>query len=150
MFFRSKKQKTVQAAPSHPAIQRARTIVNLMDSAITIPVIRKKIGLDPLLGLFPVGGDVIATGMALYIIYIAYDLGLPKEVLVRMGVNTLIDTLIGAIPVVGDISDAFLKSNQWNLKILEEAYQELLESSTRKGALVLDIQSEPIRRANGS
>lgn len=149
MFFRFKKQKTVQAVVSHPSIERARTIANLMDSAITIPIIRKKIGLDPLLGLLPVGGDVIATGIALYIIYIAYDLGLPREVLIRMGVNTLVDTLIGAIPVVGDISDAFLKSNQWNLKILEEAYQEHLATNAGKNEpIVLDVQSEPVRRAN--
>lgn len=109
--------------PSHPSIERARTIANLMDSAFTIPIIRKKIGLDPLLGLLPVSGDVISALFGAYMLWVAVELRLPKPVIARMGANLIVDILMGAIPVVGDIADAFWKSNQMNFKLLEEAYQ---------------------------
>lgn len=109
--------------PSHPSVERARQVANLLDSAFTIPIINKKIGLDPLLGLLPIGGDTISAIMATYLLYVALELRLPQAVVVRMAVNIIIDLLVGAVPVVGDILDATWKSNQRNLKLLEDAYQ---------------------------
>lgn len=119
-------------------------LANLLDSAFTVPIIRKKIGLDPLLGFFPVGGDIITTGLGLYIIYLGYELGLPRQVLFRMGINTLFDVLISSIPVVGDISDAFVRSNLWNVQIMEEAYQaQVTTPSNGEVFVTVDIQAEP-------
>jgi hypothetical protein len=106
MWKRTKSTKTPQR-PSHPSIERARKVAKILDSAITIPVIRKKIGLDPLLGMLPITGDVLTGVMALYLIWVAYELRLPRPVLIRMGVNTATDILVGMIPVLGDISDFF-------------------------------------------
>ncbi|HEY9687225.1 MAG TPA: DUF4112 domain-containing protein [Coleofasciculaceae cyanobacterium] len=133
------------ARPAHPSIVRARQIARLMDSAITIPIIRKKIGLDPLLGMLPVGGDVVSALMALYLIYLAYDLRLPNHVLARMGVNVAADILVGLIPVVGDIADMVWKSNDMNLKILEAAYQKHGVGPRRdeQGQVTVDVVAEP-------
>jgi hypothetical protein len=121
MFKKAEKPKP---KPSHPAIERARQVTKLLDSAITIPIIRKKIGLDPILGLLPVGGDLISALLAAYLVWVAVELGLPRPVIIRMTVNILVDCAIGMVPVVGDVADAMWKSNQWNLKLLEEAYQQ--------------------------
>ena len=132
--------------PDHPSIARARKIARLLDSAITIPVIRKKIGLDPLLGMLPVGGDVVSALMALYLLYVAYELRLPQYVLIRMGANIAIDLLVGLIPVVGDIADMVWKSNDLNFKILEAAYQKHGVGAKREpdGQVTVDILAEPV------
>lgn len=136
--------------PTHPSIERARKVARLLDSAITIPFIRKKIGLDPLLGLLPIGGEVITGLMALYLIWVAYELRLPKSVLIRMGVNTLADILLGLVPVVGDISDFFWKSNDRNFQLLEAAYQQYgvgLRFDEWQGTSVIDVLVEPAAAA---
>ncbi len=113
---------------------------------MTIPVIRKKIGLDPLIGAIPVGGEVVSTLISAYLIYVAYELRLPTPVLARMGVNVAIDLLIGAVPVVGDIGDIFWKSNSMNFKLLEEAYQQhgVGPQYDENGQVTLDVTAEPI------
>lgn len=108
----------------HPSIRRARQLATWLDSAVTIPVINKKVGLDPVLGLIPGFGDVIATLLACYPLWIAYDLGFPRKVLFKMTINLLIDTTISLIPVYGDLADVFWKSNMRNVEILEQAYHE--------------------------
>lgn len=131
---------------AHPSIERVRKIANLLDSAITIPVIRKKVGLDPLLGLLPVGGDTVAALLSAYALWVAYELRLPKPVIVRMGVNIMLDLLIGLIPFVGDVADIFWKSNQINLKLLEEAYQKhgIRPQYNNSGQATVDVIAEPV------
>lgn len=131
--------------PDHPAIARARKIARLLDSAITIPVIRKKIGLDPLLGMLPIGGDVVSALMACYLLWTAYELRLPAPVITRMSVNVAVDILVGLIPVVGDVADMLWKSNDMNFKILEAAYQKHGVGPKRdpQGGLVVDVVAEP-------
>jgi hypothetical protein len=132
--------------PNHPSIERARTIANLMDSAFTIPIIRKKIGLDPLLGLLPVSGDVISALFGVYMLWVAVELRLPKPILARMGANLIVDILLGVIPIVGDIADAMWKSNQMNFKLLDEAYQKHgigPEYRSAAGVPTVDVIAEP-------
>lgn len=143
--MKHKPQPTPQR-PNHPSVERARTIANLMDSAFTIPIIRKKIGLDPLLGLLPISGDVVSALFGCYLIWVAAELRLPKPIIARMGANLLVDILMGAIPVVGDIADAFWKSNQMNFKLLEDAYQQHGIGPTYEkasGTAVVDVIAEP-------
>ncbi len=132
--------------PDHPSITRARKIARLLDSAITIPVIRKKIGLDPLLGMLPVGGDIISALMACYLLWTAYELRLPTPVILRMGVNVIVDILVGLIPVVGDVADMVWKSNDMNFKLLEAAYQKHGVGPKRdhQGQTVVDVVAEPV------
>lgn len=132
--------------PDHPSLARARKIARLMDSAITIPVIRKKIGLDPLIGMLPVGGDAISALMSLYLLLVAFELRLPNHVLARMGANILVDVMVGMIPVVGDIADMIWKSNEMNFKILEEAYQKHGVGPRRddSGRVTVDVMAEPV------
>lgn len=109
----------------HAGIRRVRFIANLMDTAITLPFLKKRIGLDPILGLCPVVGDVVTGVVACYTLWVAYDLKLPVWVLVRMSANVLIDTTVGNVPVMGDLFDWFWKANTKNLRILEEEYARI-------------------------
>lgn len=103
-----------------PASVRARVVAleRLLERSFTIPGVNMPVGLDAIVGLVPVLGDIVTTAMGAYIVWEAKNLGLPKWKLARMGANVLFDTAIGAIPVVGDAADLVFRSNSKNLKIL--------------------------------
>jgi len=97
----------------------------LMDRAFTIPGTRYKVGLDALIGLFPVGGDILA-GMIQVAIVLAAVLyfRVPKAVAARMAANVLLDVGLGTIPLVGDGFDAVFKANSKNVKLLTEVQEQ--------------------------
>ena len=103
-----------------PASVRARitALERLLERSFTIPGVNMPVGLDALVGLVPVLGDIFTTAMGAYIVWEAKNLGLPKWKLARMGANVLLDTAIGAIPLIGDAADLVFRSNSKNLKIL--------------------------------
>ncbi|HEY9908358.1 MAG TPA: DUF4112 domain-containing protein, partial [Thermosynechococcaceae cyanobacterium] len=99
--------------------QRLRTLTHVLDKSISIPGTRHRIGIDPLLGLLPGGGDVAGAVLSAYIVLSAAQFGLPKETLVRMLSNLLLDMVLGALPFLGDFFDATWKANSRNLDLLE-------------------------------
>ncbi len=101
-----------------------RSIARLMDSAVTIPGLNVRLGLDTLLGLLPGIGDAIGSAVGGYIILIASQLGVSRAVLARMTLNQGIDMLVGAIPFVGDLFDIGWKANLMNARLLEEALND--------------------------
>lgn len=115
-------QPIVFALPtgSDPASVRARVVMmeRLLERSFTIPGVNMPVGLDALVGLVPVFGDVVTAAMGAYIVWEAKNLGLPKWKLARMGANVLFDTAIGAIPLIGDAADLVFRSNTRNLRIL--------------------------------
>ena len=102
-----------------PRLKRMRQLSRLLDSAIVIPGTKKRIGLDPIIGLIPGGGDTISAALSGYIIVEAAMMGLPREALIRMVMNVLIDTVVGSVPVFGDIFDVVSKANLRNMQIVE-------------------------------
>ena len=98
--------------------QRVELIELVLERSLTVPGTRVTVGLDSIIGLVPVIGDVITAVMGAYILWEARNLGLPKWKLARMAGNILFDTAIGAIPVAGDAFDFFYKSNSRNLRII--------------------------------
>ncbi|MBU7585572.1 MAG: DUF4112 domain-containing protein [Nostoc sp. TH1S01] len=113
-----------------PSLRRLRQLSRVMDKAITIPGTDISVGLDPLLGLLPVGGDVLGLVFSSYIILEAARLGASKATLGRMILNIIIDSLVGSLPVAGDLFDFAWKSNEYNLKLLEEHIK--IPGSTQK------------------
>ena len=102
-----------------------RRIAELLDSAFVVPGTNYRIGLDPIIGLIPMIGDLASPVFTIGLLWQAYDLGIPKVVQLRMIVNAAIDGLVGAIPFVGDLFDFGWKANEWNLALLElHAYEE--------------------------
>ena len=100
-------------------LARARTLTRLLDSVARVPGTGFRFGLDPVLGLIPGLGDVAGAALSGYVVILASRLGAPRSVIVRMLGNVAIDTVAGAMPVVGDLFDAGWKSNTRNLALLE-------------------------------
>jgi len=97
---------------------RVTAMEKLLERSFVIPGVNMPIGLDALVGLVPVLGEIVTTAMGAYVIWEARNLGLPKWKLARMGLNVLFDTAIGAIPLVGDAADVLFRSNTKNLRII--------------------------------
>jgi hypothetical protein len=91
-----------------------------MDDMFRVPVLGSRVGLDPLLGLIPGLGDTITSLVSFYILVAAVRYRVSKITLLRMGVNIAIDYVVGSLPVVGDVADAWWKSNRMNLDLLRK------------------------------
>jgi uncharacterized protein DUF4112 len=102
-----------------------RRIAELLDSAFVLPGTNYRIGLDPIIGLIPMIGDLASPLFTIGLIWQARDLGIPKVVQLRMIFNAGIDALVGSVPFAGDLFDFGWKSNQRNMALLElHAYEE--------------------------
>jgi hypothetical protein len=96
-------------------------IAHVMDGLI--PIGRWSIGLDSIVGLIPVLGDIIGAVIGMVIVLRAVQAGIPRIAIARMMTNIAIDTLVGAIPLLGDAFDFIYKSNTKNMRIYEEALE---------------------------
>jgi Domain of unknown function (DUF4112) len=99
------------------AERRIAAVTRLLDDLVTVPGTRHRFGLDSVIGLIPVVGDFASAAVGVWVIAEAARFKLPPVVLARMVVNTVVDFLIGAIPIVGDVFDFVLKSNSRNLEL---------------------------------
>lgn len=100
--------------------QRLEAMEQLLEGMFVIPGTRQRIGLDAIVGLVPVAGDVITAAMGAWIVWEAHNLGLPRWKLWRMLGNVGLDLALGAIPVVGDAADFLFRSNSMNMKIVRK------------------------------
>lgn len=99
--------------------KRIEAMEHLLEGLFTIPGINRKIGLDVILDLIPVGGDVIGSAMGAWMVWEARNLGMSKTQMARMFGNVGIDFLLGLIPVIGAVPDFLFRSNTRNLKIIK-------------------------------
>ena len=104
-------------------IARLDKLATLLDVAFRIPFTRIRFGVDGLIGLAPGLGDVITTGLSLWIVHEAYQLGVPRKVILRMLGNVAIDGMIGAVPVAGDMFDVLWRANRRNVRLLREHFE---------------------------
>lgn len=106
------------------ADEQLDTLAHLMDEAFAIPGTDWRVGLDAIIGLIPGVGDLITSAFSFLIVFAAWQRGLPNVTIARMIGNIAIDTLVGAMPLFGDIFDAAWKSNKKNVALLKRASQE--------------------------
>lgn len=99
-------------------LKRLDSLAYLLDNSIPIPGTGARVGLDALIGLVPGIGDVAGTAMSGIIVMQAARMGAPGSVVARMVLNVGIETVVGAIPFVGDLFDAGWKANARNIKLL--------------------------------
>lgn len=100
--------------------RRIEAMEQLLEGMFVIPGTNRKFGLDSIIGLIPVVGDIITATMGAWIIWEARNLGMSKFQQGRMAANVGVDTLLGAIPLAGDLFDFMYKSNTKNLKIVKK------------------------------
>jgi hypothetical protein len=91
-----------------------------MDDVFRVPALGWRFGLDALLGLIPGLGDTSTSLVSFYILAAAVRYRVPKITLLRMGLNIAFDYVIGSLPLVGDVADAWWKSNRMNLELLRK------------------------------
>ncbi|WP_083322553.1 DUF4112 domain-containing protein [Hymenobacter lapidarius] len=134
------RQPTTLPPSSFDANERLRwveRIARLMDSQFRLPGTRFRFGLDPLLGLVPVVGDLSSLAVSVALLMTMLRHGASGAVVVRMAFNILLDTVIGAIPMLGNIFDFAYKSNERNVALLRRHYAEGRHTGSGKGLVAL-------------
>jgi hypothetical protein len=100
---------------------RARAAASLMDEAVEIPGIGYGVGLDPVLTLLPISGDVVAGLISLYVVFEGWRAGVGPLGVALMLLIAAVDAALGLIPFVGPVIDAVWKANKWNVWIIDRA-----------------------------
>jgi hypothetical protein len=98
--------------------RRIETMEQVLERMFVIPGLNRTVGLDVILDIIPVAGDILAAILGTWLVWEARNLGMSKWQMARMFGNVGIDMLLGAIPFVGAIPDFFFRSNTRNLKII--------------------------------
>jgi hypothetical protein len=99
-------------------LRRLDRFAHLSDSAYRIPIIGRRIGLDGLVGLVPGIGDGVTALAAVYPVIEAWRLGVPRALLLRMLANIGTDSVLGTVPIAGDLFDFAFKANRRNVALL--------------------------------
>lgn len=99
-------------------------ISRTMDSKFRLPGTKFTFGLDPLLGLIPFAGDITAFAISGSLVLYMVKYGVSRKVIILMILNVVVDTIIGSIPLLGNIFDFAFKANDRNIKLLKKHYQE--------------------------
>jgi len=109
--------------------KRIEAMEHLLEGLFVIPGINRRIGLDVILDLIPIGGDALGAAMGAWMVWEARNLGMSKTQIARMMGNVGIDFALGLIPFVGAIPDALFRSNTRNLKIIHKHLDKHYPSS---------------------
>jgi hypothetical protein len=112
-------------------------IARLMDSQFRLPGTRFRFGLDPLLNLVPIVGDLSGTVVSIALLLTMMRHGASGAIVVRMALNILIDTVVGAVPILGNVFDFTFKSNERNVALLRRHYAEGRHRGSGKGLAAL-------------
>lgn len=116
--------KGAQYVPEQLDSKRQRSLARLdklawfLDDSIPIPFSRFRVGFDALIGIVPGVGDLVTTGISLWMIAVAVRNGAPKNIVGKMLGNTLVEFVVGIVPGIGDLFDAAFKANKRNMKLL--------------------------------
>jgi hypothetical protein len=128
---------SVDHAP--PALRGARSLARVLDTAVTVPGTRFRIGLDPLIGLIPGFGDFAGVLFSTSILFSAARLGVPRPTLVRMAANIGIEAIIGTVPLVGDLFDAGWRANTRNVRLIETHVADPARSARSGGRWLIGV-----------
>ena len=114
-------------------------IARLLDSQFRLPGTTFRFGLDPVLGLLPVVGDLSTTAVSVLLLLTMLRHGASGAVVLRMALNILIDTLVGGIPILGNVFDFAYKSNERNVALLRRHYAEGQHPGSGRGLIMLVV-----------
>lgn len=107
------------------ALRRMEMVAQLLDNAFVIPGTKRRVGIDAIIGLVPGIGDIATTLLSSYVIWEARNLGVSRLALARMTGNLAIHATIGAVPLLGDVFDAFFRVNQRNMRIVRAQFARI-------------------------
>lgn len=109
------------ASDDEELLRRIEALAHLLDTKFSLFGFR--FGIDGLIGLIPGIGDAATGLMSFYLIALAMRAGASPSLIVRMTINVLVDIIVGAVPVLGDIFDFSFRANALNAKLLREHLQ---------------------------
>ena len=132
-------QESIASSDSSARAGGVRALARLLDSAVKIPGTNFRVGADSLSGLIPGVGDVAGAMLSGYVVLVATRLGAPAPVVARMLLNIGIDTLVGAVPVLGDVFDVAWKSNQKNVALLDSHLRDARETRRSSSWMVTGV-----------
>ena len=118
--FRNSQFSFSQPRSRAERIARLDALASLLDTAFFIPGTNIRFGVDALIGLVPGIGDAVTTAMSLYIVHEARELGVPRHLVVRMLMNVALDSVVGAVPLLGDAFDVMWRANRRNMALLQK------------------------------
>jgi hypothetical protein len=129
-----KSEEQGKKEPTRDRLGRLDWLSQVLDSAWSVPGTSYRIGLDGILGLIPGIGDPLGAMLSSYLIFEAARMGAPTHILLRMVGNVAVESIVGVIPILGDVFDLAWKANVRNLALLRAHKDELLghERSSRK------------------
>ena len=132
--------KILKARPvrdqSTPEMEWIERLAIWLDSRFLIPGTNIRFGIDPLMSLFPIVGDLMTYVVSGMLIYTMYNEGASGKVVIKMILNSTLDAIIGAIPLVGTVFDIFYRANDRNVRLLKEHYFENKHQGSGKGLLI--------------
>lgn len=112
------------------------SMTKIMDNQFRLPGTNFRFGLDPILGLVPVAGDLASFAISAGLVMTMARHGVSRKVVILMALNILLDATIGSIPILGQIFDFAFKANQRNVNLLRRHYVEGKYQGTGTGILV--------------
>jgi hypothetical protein len=124
---------------SNTSLKLVEDIARFLDSKFIIPGTNIRYGLDPLLSLFPVVGDLLTFLISGALIYAMHNHGASRKVVIKMLLNSTLDAVIGTVPLVGTVFDVFYRSNNRNVKLLKEHYYEGKHEGSGNGLLLVIV-----------
>jgi hypothetical protein len=132
-------EKMVTGTSDESRLRRLDKLAQILDTAFPIPGTRFRVGLDGLLGLIPGVGDTLGAAFSAYIVLEAARLGAPKGILLRMIRNLAVETVVGLVPILGDIFDIAWKANVRNLALLREHRVEVSRRDERSPRQIMSL-----------
>lgn len=120
-----------------PKIKWLDTVSSFLDNQFRIPGTNTRFGLDFLMGLVPGAGDMVSFGISSVLVLTMARYGASGRLILQMLWNIFLDTVVGAIPILGDIFDLYFKSNRRNFELLRSHYEEGAYSGSGKWVVIL-------------
>ncbi|MGC3969237.1 MAG: DUF4112 domain-containing protein [Pirellulales bacterium] len=117
-------KRRIYAAADDDRLSHVERIARLLDNEYRLPGTNFRFGLDPILGLIPGVGNMATSLVSCLLVWTMLKHGASGNVAARMAVNIAFDSIIGAIPIVGNLFDFAYKSNQKNVELLRRHYSE--------------------------
>ena len=110
--------------PQTERLKWVNHMARLLDNQFVLPGTNFRFGLDPLLGLLPVAGDLDSFAMSATIVLTIARYGASGKLVALMLINIALDAIIGSIPILGNIFDFAYKANERNVRLLQRHYEE--------------------------
>ncbi len=126
----------METATNQRGLRNIKRFAKVLDTQFKLPGTNFRFGLDPILGLVPGAGDVLSYVLSGGLVVAMARNGASGQVVTKMVINVVLDTIIGAIPLIGTLWDFTYKANARNLRLLQEHYEEGKYKGSAKGVLL--------------